>query len=205
MNLYYDPSEIGPPTLEEKKGDRNRAIDAARKLLMKSLTIFDTETTGLGKNDEIVEIAIIRYTPGEATSILLNQRIKPFKAIPADATSIHHISNEDVIDCPTFGEIASEVSKHLSSGIITGYNVEFDMRMVRQSANHYCCQCPVPSKQVCAMKIAAAYCGCWNHEHNDYRWPKLSQLVATADHSALADTLATLELLKKIASTGMSK
>jgi DNA polymerase III epsilon subunit-like protein len=42
--------------------DRNEAISTAKEIVNRNAIILDTETTGLGEKDEIIEISIIDMT-----------------------------------------------------------------------------------------------------------------------------------------------
>jgi len=85
--------------------DRVRAVRWARtQLTLDNWAILDTETTGL-YNAEIVEIAIISTT-GEP---LLNTLIKPRLTIPARASSIHGITDDMLVNSPTFPEIYPQI------------------------------------------------------------------------------------------------
>src|SRR5690606_28350115 len=63
--------------------------------------ILDTETTGLGSVDEIVELSVIDM----AGRTLINTLVKPKGIIPPEAQRIHGISNEGVSDAPTWAEV----------------------------------------------------------------------------------------------------
>ncbi|MGH1280407.1 3'-5' exonuclease [Bacillus basilensis] len=63
--------------------------------------ILDTETTGLTQRDQIIEICVNDLTG----KILLNPLVKPTINIPAEAASIHGITNEMVDDAPSWIEI----------------------------------------------------------------------------------------------------
>ena len=61
--------------------ERQLAIKEARRLLELDLVIFDTETTGLGPDAEIVEVAALKVDG----TVLLDTLLKPRQPIPADA------------------------------------------------------------------------------------------------------------------------
>ena len=81
--------------------------------LTRPLVFFDLETTGIniGK-DRIVEISILKVFPNgtqESKTWLVN----PVIEIPKEASDIHGITNEKVVNEPTFNELAPEVSKRI--------------------------------------------------------------------------------------------
>ena len=64
--------------------------------LTRPIVFFDLETTGTNiTHDRIVEISLIKVMP-DGTEIERTRRINPEMPIPAEATAIHHITDEDV-------------------------------------------------------------------------------------------------------------
>lgn len=97
---------------------------------MTDFIILDTETTGLGGDAEIVEIAIL----DDQGNALLNTLVKPSKPIPDDVIAIHGITNEMVADAPTWPDIKKQVCNLLVYNITYAYNAPFDQRMLIQTA-----------------------------------------------------------------------
>ena len=74
--------------------------------LKRPLIFFDLETTGVNvTHDRIVEISVVKVNPDNSI-VERTRRINPGCHIPEEATAIHHISDADVADCPTFRQIA---------------------------------------------------------------------------------------------------
>lgn len=99
--------------------------------LDRPLVVFDIEATGATpRADRIVELAILRVHPdGHTDSHVF--RVNPEMPIPAEATAIHGISDEDVRHCPTFKELAPKIQELLSGCDLAGYNVlRFDIPML---------------------------------------------------------------------------
>lgn len=92
---------------------------------------IDTETTGISRNDEIVEIAIVDINE----NILFQSLVKPSKPIPKKATDIHGITNKMVASAPSFAQIWGKINKICASRHLVFYNSRFDKRMMVQSAN----------------------------------------------------------------------
>lgn len=90
--------------------------------LNKPLAFFDLETTGISVgSDRIVEIAIIRVNQDNTTDSL-TKRINPTIPIPLFSSKIHGIYDKDVADCPTFKELAPQLSKFLENCDLAGFN-----------------------------------------------------------------------------------
>lgn len=112
---------------------QQQVIEYAKRKFNQDPVFLDTETTGLEKSDEIVEIAII----DKKGSVLINTLIKPQILIPESATAIHHISNEMVNNSPEFPQIWPEIQELIMNRPIGMYNAEFDVRLIRQSMQKY--------------------------------------------------------------------
>lgn len=98
--------------------------------LKRPLVIFDLETTGVNiLTDRIVEIAIVKVSPGhEDTPEIKIRRINPEMPIPAEATAVHHITDADVADAPTFKQVARSLADFIRGCDIAGFNsTRFDI------------------------------------------------------------------------------
>lgn len=101
--------------------------------LTRPIAFFDLETTGLNiVSDRIVEISILKVMPnGDETSI--TRRVNPEMPIPEVSTAIHHITDADVANQPTFKEIAKEITQLLDDCDIAGYNSnKFDVPVLAE-------------------------------------------------------------------------
>ena len=93
------------------------------KLNLKNpLVFFDLETTGTNINsDRIVEICYLKVYPnGNEESKTM--RINPGMPIPAEASAVHGIYDADVIDCPTFKEVARSIANDIEGCDLAGFN-----------------------------------------------------------------------------------
>ena len=99
--------------------------------LTRPIIFFDLETTGTDtSNDRIVEISMVKIAPdGEKT--IKTRRINPEMPIPAEATAVHHITDEDVKDCPTFKQIAKSLKVFMEGCDFGGFNSNrFDLPLL---------------------------------------------------------------------------
>lgn len=165
--------------------------------------VLDTETTGVGKGDEVVQIGVV----DKQANIVMNQLVKPTRSIPIGASDVHGIYDEDVDDAPTFREIYIDLSKLLAGQILVAYNMDFDWRMLTQSSGKYRLPNIRTGKRECAMRQYAKFNGKWNSQRRSYTWHKLGSAVAQEGlivenaHDAVGDVLMTLALIHKIADT----
>ncbi|MDE6438014.1 MAG: 3'-5' exonuclease, partial [Muribaculaceae bacterium] len=90
--------------------------------LTRPLVFFDLETTGTSiSHDRIVEISIVKLMP-DGRVLEKTRRINPEMPIPAEATAVHHITDEDVKDELTFKQIAKSLLAIFEGCDIAGYN-----------------------------------------------------------------------------------
>lgn len=152
--------------------------------------ILDTETTGLD-DAEIVDICVLN----KYGQPLLDTLIKPTIPIPSMSTEIHNISNEMVVNAPTFPDIYPKLKELLSGKKVVIYNSGFDCMILR-----YCCRLhdlpEIEFQPECAMLWYAQYYGQWHDYYGNYTWRKLP---GGGEHRALADCKATYHLLQKMA------
>ena len=182
--------------------DRELAIAEARRLMELDLIIFDTETTGLGPTDEIVEIAAIKVD----RTVLLDTLVQPRQPIPAAAAAVHWITDEDVRGKPHIEAVLPRIrgqEKHLAS-----YNLTFDERLVLQSlawSEHVGDWYVSLDRSHCIMELYAQYFGDWSDYHQSYTWQSLGAAMDQCGlefegqpHRAMSDARAAAALLRYI-------
>jgi DNA polymerase-3 subunit epsilon len=99
--------------------------------LKRPIVFIDLETTGVNVgSDRIVEIALLKVNPNgskETRRYLVNPTIP----IPAEACRVHHISDDDVKNCPTFKDVAKEIHTFIGGCDFAGYNSnKFDIPLL---------------------------------------------------------------------------
>ncbi|MDE7459130.1 MAG: 3'-5' exonuclease, partial [Muribaculaceae bacterium] len=101
--------------------------------LRRPIVFFDLETTGTNiSSDRIVEISIVKVMP-DGTEIVKTRRVNPEMPIPAEATAIHHITDDDVRNEPTFRQIAKSLAQLFVGCDIAGFNSNrFDIPLLDQ-------------------------------------------------------------------------
>ena len=101
--------------------------------LTKPVVFFDLETTGTSiTNDRIVEICLLKVFP-DGREQAKTYRVNPGMPIPPAATAVHHITDDDVRDKPTFAQIAREVESFFEGSDIAGFNSNrFDVPLLAE-------------------------------------------------------------------------
>lgn len=90
--------------------------------LKRPIVFFDLETTGVDTSrDRIVEISMVKITP-DGDKVVKTRRINPEMPIPAEATAVHGITDEDVRDEPTFRQIAKSLAQFIEGCDFGGFN-----------------------------------------------------------------------------------
>ena len=182
---------------------RQQARQWAQNLMNSRFFVLDTETTGLGKQDEIVQIGIVDKD-GRA---VIDELVKPTIPIPFGASKVHGIYDSDVENAPNFSDIYTELSKLLAGQVVLAYNMTFDWRMLQQSGDKYGLPNIRTHKQDrhCAMRQYAQYKGQRRKGWRGYKWHRLGSAVDQEGlevkdaHNALGDARMTLALIRKMA------
>jgi DNA polymerase-3 subunit epsilon len=101
--------------------------------LKNPLVFFDLETTGVNVvHDRIVEISFLKIFPNGKEEVK-TRRINPEMPIPAEATAVHHITDDDVKDCPTFKKIARSLADQIEGCDLAGFNSSrFDIPLLAE-------------------------------------------------------------------------
>ena len=90
--------------------------------LKRPIIFFDLETTGVDTaRDRIVEISMIKIMP-DGEEITRTRRLNPGMPIPAEATAVHGITDEDVKDAPTFAQVARSLEQFIRGCDFGGFN-----------------------------------------------------------------------------------
>lgn len=91
--------------------------------LDQELCFFDIEATGLNVvRDRIIQIAMIKYVPGEADPRELSMLINPGIPISEEAMQVHGITPKDVANKPVFEQVASKIFDFIGNADLAGYN-----------------------------------------------------------------------------------
>ena len=162
--------------------------------LKRPIVFLDLETTGVDPaKDRIVEISLVKVFP-DGKQEVKTRRINPEMPIPAVSTVVHGITDEDVKDCPCFREIAKSLAAYIEGCDLAGFNSnKFDIPVLAEEFLRAGVDVDLKKRRFIDVQnifhkmeqrtLVAAYkfyCG---------------KELADA-HSAEADTLATVEVLK---------
>lgn len=91
--------------------------------------VLDTETTGFDpkSGNRLVEIGCIELVDRKFTGRTYHQYINPEREVEEGAFAVHGISDEFLLDKPTFAEIADEFCQFVQGAELIIHNAPFDM------------------------------------------------------------------------------
>lgn len=158
------------------------------------LVFFDLETTGPRPEvDRIVEMAFVKLLPDGETE-RLRLLINPGMPIPAAASAIHGITDAMIADAYTFAAASKEVEWFIGEADLAGFNVlRFDLPMLEAEFKRAGSPWSSEGRHIVdAMQLFHRF------EKRDLagavKFYTGAELVGA--HGALADTIATLDVLR---------
>jgi DNA polymerase-3 subunit epsilon len=174
------------------QSERSDSLQRVRYYAQSLPYFLDTETTGLGSYDEIVEVCLV----DSQGKTLFSSLVRPTRRIPADVVWVHGIMDEMVAGAPAWSEVWTDLVEILRGKSVGIYNADFDLRMMRQSHQaHKLVWESDPFRSFCIMKLYAQFYGQRGSYGSSGRWQKLEQaarqcgLQVGATHRALDDAL----------------
>lgn len=177
------------------------AVLQARQVLDLRPVYLDTETTGLDKAAEIVEISVVD-TDG---TTLVDTLVRPSQSIPADVIRVHHITNEMVQKAQPWPFLWNSIRPAFSNRVVVIYNSDFDIRMIKQTHDRYKMRWDFTGRPFDLMALYAKFNGEWDPNRRAYRNISLDaagkncRIPLPNSHRALADTQLTRALLEYLA------
>jgi DNA polymerase-3 subunit epsilon len=157
--------------------------------------VIDVEMTGFSpaRGDRIVEIAIARVDARGRIEDEYVTLVNPGRDV--GPVFVHGISNTEVLDAPTFEEIAGELLARMDGAVVVAHNVTFEERFL--AAEFARMGLPIPlNPALCSLWLARRTLRVPNH-----RLDTLSRAAGlpTADaHTALADARTVAALLPQM-------
>lgn len=178
--------------------------DEIREIISRNnFVILDTETTGLRRPAEIIDIAVIDPSGYAVLETLLNPR----GPIPGEASAIHGITKEMTFGCPEWPSVKRKLIEVIKGKDVLVYNAKYDRHMMHCSDEMW----DLGNTDYhgiatwhCVMLAYADFHGEWDDYHGNNRWQKLTTAcelegVTVQDaHRAIGDCRMTLDLLRTL-------
>ncbi|AFC21725.1 DNA polymerase exonuclease subunit [Cronobacter phage vB_CsaM_GAP32] len=106
-----------------------------------NVMVLDTETTGVDDDSDIIEFsASFPVSANDSFEDVYNytSRFKPTNDVPPDASAIHFITTEDLVNELTYAEKSEEFYPLFQiKQYYVGHNVQFDRRMLRKNHERF--------------------------------------------------------------------
>lgn len=162
--------------------------------LKRPLIFMDLETTGVdASKDRIVEISLVKVeTNGDQQ--IKTRRLNPQMPIPAEASVVHGIFDADVAECPSFREIAKSLRSFVVGCDFAGFNSNrFDVPVLVEEFLR--AGVDIDFSKTRFIDVQNIF-----HKKEQRTLVAAYKFYCDKDledaHSAEADTVATLEVLK---------
>lgn len=166
---------------------RNEAIQTARNILEQysKFAIIDTETTGVGRSAEALELAVVS-TEGET---LFSGYFQPKGEISQHSIAIHGLDAKTLKakGAVNYGDVHDDVIKVLDGRVVIGYQVSYDVNVLEYTAGLWGLDSPVTGGSLCALSLRRRF------------EPDLESHKLGGNHTALGDCKELLKLLHRIA------
>ena len=162
--------------------------------LKRPICFFDLETTGTNiSKDRIVEISILKVTP-DGKELTKTWKVNPGIPIPPEVSVIHGIWDKDVVDSPSFNDLAKEIHTLIKDSDLGGFNSNrFDIPLLAEEMLR--ADIDFDMKNRCSVDVQTIF-----HKMEQRTLSAAYKFYCDKNledaHSAEADTKATYEVLK---------
>ena len=97
--------------------------------MAKKFIILDTETTGLEvqQGHRIIEIGAVLLNDRKKSEEHFHTYLNPSRLIDEEASKVHGIMNEDLLDKPYFEDVAEEFIEFIDGSTLVIHNAAFDV------------------------------------------------------------------------------
>jgi len=171
------------------------------------VVVFDTETTGISNDDEIIQLSAAEYVCGSLTRTL-DLYVVPTCAIDPAAEAVHHITMPFLVEHGLPPAVALERFFAFlgHDALLVAHNIRFDFRMLRNECRKFGCAAGPEGVTFCdTIALARRLVPGLAHYRLGYLVEVLG-LEGRNSHDALDDTLACgalfFELVRRIPVAG---
>jgi len=161
---------------------------------MSGYTVVDLETTGLfpQKHDRIIEIGLISLSDTGEIEAEWSTLINPGRDV--GPTHIHAITARDILDAPTFQDVAAHVITSLAGRTLVAHNARFDTQFLDCEFERARLGTRPPTPSLCTMQLSTSYLRGASRKLKDCC--SAAKVNHVAEHTALGDARAVAGLLR---------
>jgi len=159
-------------------------------------SFVDVETTGLSaaQGHRICEIAVLAWIPGNEPAIW-HTLIHPERAIPAEVSAIHRITDTMVVAAPHFKDIISHIQALVDDTILVCHNTPFDYSFIQSEFSRahqtLCCR-----QHIDTLQLARRYFSFGSNRLENVA--RCLGVPAVGYHRAQADVYATYHIFTQM-------
>ena len=100
---------------------------------MKPFIAIDVETASRAEPGSICQISLVRFD-GQVIEEVFSSLVNPLAEFDPFCVHIHGITEEDVMDAPSFSQIEDEIRPYLESYDVVAHNAAFDITTINKAA-----------------------------------------------------------------------
>lgn len=182
---------------KRKYFNNERTPECSRESFIKTkqmkIAFFDLETTGTSiTKDRIVEIAIAVIDYELRDTKEYNFRINPEIPIPAEATAVHGITNEEAGKHPAFRDMAATIVGIIDDLPLGGHNIRrFDIPFLQEELGRCAMRLNLENRVVLDTYEIEKHIN--GHDLSSVYFRRTGKPLVNA-HGALPDTMASAEV-----------
>ncbi len=154
----------------------------------------DVETTGMGADKaRVIDIGVIRIEDSKEVA-RFSSFVNPGISVPSTITAITGIAAKDLVDAPTFEDLAPKLHELFADAIFVAHNAAFDYSFIKAEMNRIGFDFHMP--RLCSVQLSRAlYPDAWGHslDHIIDRF----NICCSARHRALPDAEVIIEFFTK--------
>lgn len=160
---------------------------------MSGYTVIDFETTGFSPrhHDRVVEVGVVYVSLDGVIQDHWGTLVNPKRDL--GATYVHGIAAADVLDAPTFDQVAPYLLEAMAGRVVVAHNARFDLNFLEHEcqSSGFALGPGVPA--LCTMQWSRQFLGAASRKLSDCC--AAAGVVHERAHSASSDALATAQLL----------
>jgi DNA polymerase-3 subunit epsilon len=149
--------------------------------------IIDCETTGFGKADRMLEVAVVVLDAATLDTVdEFDTLLNPMRDV--GRSDIHGIKPSMLAAAPTFEEVLGGLSRRIDGSVLVGHNLRFDTRFFAQECERAETAFD-PGSGICTYGITGEKLASAAERHG---------ITLDGHHRALVDARATAELFRRV-------
>jgi DNA polymerase-3 subunit epsilon len=155
--------------------------------MSRTYAIIDCETTGFGKTDRMIEVAVVVLDAATLSTVdEFDTLLNPMRDV--GRSDLHGINPHMLAAAPTFEEVLGGLSRRIDGAVLVGHNLGFDARFLAQE----CARAKAtfdPGRGICTYAITGEKLASAAERRG---------IALEGHHRALVDARATAELFRHV-------